>query len=256
MTQQKSIKKLSKFLSYVLGRNPYEFGIVADDDGFVKIKELIKAVCEEKEWKYVRKKHINEIIYTLPSPLIEVKEDKIRSINRDKLPNIFDNKKLPKLLYACVRSKAHAFVLENGITPSKYKQIIMSSDLNMAVRIGKRIDASPVLLTIIVEKAVNKGVLFKQAGETIFLTENIPVGCFTGPPLPKKKEEHVKLNIPKEQKPAQPPGGFFIDLSIDKEKIDKEKKKKFQLKKKKNDMIRKKQKKSARQRKQQMWDKY
>ena len=255
MTQQRSIKKLSKFLFYVLGRNPYELGIVPDDDGFVKTKELIMAVCEEKEWKYVRKKHINEIIYTLPSPLIEVKEDKIRSINRDNLPNFFDNKNFPKLLYACVRSKAHAFVLENGIRPSKYKQIIMSSDINMAVRMGKRIDVSPVLLTIIVEKAINKGVLFKQAGETIFMAENIPAGCFTGPPLPKKKEEYVKLNVAKEQKPAEPPGGFFIDLSIDKEKIDKEKKKKFQLKKKKNDITRRKQKKSARQRKQQMWDK-
>ena len=40
MSQQRSPKQLAKFLNYVLGRRPDEFGLVMDKDGFVKIKDL------------------------------------------------------------------------------------------------------------------------------------------------------------------------------------------------------------------------
>ena len=46
--QQRSPKQLAKFFNYVLGRRPDEFGLVTDKEGFVKIKELIKATNEEE----------------------------------------------------------------------------------------------------------------------------------------------------------------------------------------------------------------
>ena len=49
MARQKSPKQLSKFISYMLGRKPAEFGLVPDQDGFVKIKEFIKARMNNHE---------------------------------------------------------------------------------------------------------------------------------------------------------------------------------------------------------------
>ena len=49
MPQKGSPKQLAKFLNYVLGRRPDEFGLVTDKEGFVKIKDLIKATSEEEE---------------------------------------------------------------------------------------------------------------------------------------------------------------------------------------------------------------
>ena len=109
MAQQRTVKQLSKFISYVLGRKPYEFGLVPEHDGFVKIKELLKAFCEEDGLKYVRRSHINEIIMTFPDPPIEIKDNLIRAKNRDKLPEHTLAQNLPKLLFTCVRRKAYPF---------------------------------------------------------------------------------------------------------------------------------------------------
>ena len=44
MGRNKDLRKLSKFLEYALGRNPDEFGLVPDGDGFVRIKELAESI--------------------------------------------------------------------------------------------------------------------------------------------------------------------------------------------------------------------
>ena len=64
MSKRKSSEKLAKFLHYVLGRHPDEFGLVPDADGWVKIKELLNALSEESGWGYVRTSHLNEIMLT------------------------------------------------------------------------------------------------------------------------------------------------------------------------------------------------
>ena len=79
MAQKRSPQQLAKFLNYVLGRKPDEFGLVTDKEGFVKIKELIKATIEEEGLKYVRRSHINEIMITLPNHGLEVAENLIRA---------------------------------------------------------------------------------------------------------------------------------------------------------------------------------
>ena len=44
MAQKKEIKKQSKFLFYILGHKPDEFGLVPDTNGFVKTKDFLKAI--------------------------------------------------------------------------------------------------------------------------------------------------------------------------------------------------------------------
>ncbi len=44
MSRQRSPQQLAKFISYILARRPDEFGLVPDPNGFVKIKDLLKAI--------------------------------------------------------------------------------------------------------------------------------------------------------------------------------------------------------------------
>lgn len=216
MTQPKSLKQLSKFLGYILGYSPYEFGLIPDSDGFVKIKELLKAVCEEDGWRHVRWNHIQEIMITETHPPIEVQENRIRSVCRENLPQRIRAQYPPKLLYTCVRNRAYSFVLEKGISPGGHPQIILSSRNEMAERIGKRIDPSPVLVTVNVLKSAESGVVFYQGGDSIYLCDFIPAGCFSGPPLPKRKKETGKPEIPQPPKVMKVPGSFIIDLNTEK----------------------------------------
>jgi putative RNA 2'-phosphotransferase len=150
---------------------------------------------------------------SLPSPPLEISENRVRARNTQQIPKRVSPENLPKLLFTCARPKALHTIVEKGILPMGRKHVILASDKKLAKRIGKRIHASPSLLTVSVQNAIQQGTLFLQAGENLFLARSIPVGCFTAPPLPKDPR------IPKFKKPAKSterdrsPGSFFPDLT-------------------------------------------
>ncbi len=212
MNLQRSPKQLAKLFDYILSRRPDEFGLVTDADGYIKIKELLKAVNEEDGLGYVRRAHLNEIMLTVPDHPFEISENLVRSIVRDDLPQHSYAMDPSKLLYVCVRRKAYPHVHEKGIRPSGYSRVVLSSCREMAARMGRRIDHSAVLLTIQVHKSMDQGVVYFQAGKRLFLADFIPAGCFTGPPLPKEKPVTPKPEDQDTRQPHRPAGSYFIDL--------------------------------------------
>jgi putative RNA 2'-phosphotransferase len=213
MAQQRSPKRLSKFMAYILERRPDEFGLVTDSDGYIKVKELIKVLNEEADLKYVRRSHLDEVLITLPDPPFELSDNVIRAKQREHLPKRTYISDLPKLLYTCVRQKAYPYVKVKGIYPTGYAQVILSSRRDLAERMGRRIDRSPILLTVQVEHSKERGVAYYGAGESLFLADFIPPECFSGPPLPKEKPVAKKPDEPEKSEKQKMAGSYFIDFS-------------------------------------------
>ena len=213
MGLKKPPQQLAKILVYILGRHPDEFGLVPDLDGYVKIKELLKAFSEEDGWGYVRRSHLDEVLLSLPATPIEISDNRIRAKTREHLPPLEAAGDLPKLLYTCVRRKAHPVVAANGIKKSE-GSVVLSSNLKMAERLGRRIDPAAVTLTVQVKKALEENVTFFKSGETLYTAAFIPADCFTGPPLPKEKTTPA---LPVDTVPASPkkPGSYTIDIGAD-----------------------------------------
>ena len=225
MNLQRTPQQLSKMLSYILECKPDEFGLVLAEDGFVKIKDLVKAINEEQDYRWVRQSDIDNILYTLPNPPVEIRDNLIRAKNIEKLPKPSPAENLPKLLFTCVRNRAYPHVLKEGVSSGSTSHLVLSSDREMAKRIGKRIDPLPVLITVMVSESLDHGVTFLQAGDTLFLADGIPTGCFTGPPLPKEKPQPAPKEVRK--KPRDPiPGSFYLDLELKKEEKNRSKRKK------------------------------
>ena len=67
-------------LAYVLGRRPDEFGLIPDAEGFVRIKDLLKALHEEEGWGYVNLSHLNEVLLSVPGAPFEIRENRIRCL--------------------------------------------------------------------------------------------------------------------------------------------------------------------------------
>jgi putative RNA 2'-phosphotransferase len=212
MVKTKTPRQLAKYLAYILERRPDEFGLVLDKQGYVKIKQLLKALNEEKGWKHVRRFHLDEIQYSIPDPPFEISDNRIRAKRREHLPRPNVSPRLPKLLYTCVRKKAYPFVAQKGIFPSGYQQVVLSASPDLAKRIGKRSDSQPVVLSVHVQASVEQGVLFQQIGELLFLAPSIPTGCFVGPPLPKEKPVAQKHAQPAKEATPKMSGSFEVNL--------------------------------------------
>lgn len=202
--------RLAKFLSYVLGCRPDEFGLIPDSNGFIKIKTLLQALSEETGWRHVRRAHLNELTISLPKCPLEIVGQEIRAVDRSRLKSASPEPPTPKLLYTCVRQKAYPHTIEKGI-PKRGKPLIFCTQKEMASRIGRRQDRHTVLLTVNTSEALDKGVIFSSRGEGLFLASHLPPGCFSGPPLPKAVPPKKKARTEAPTKP-QTSGSFFIDF--------------------------------------------
>jgi putative RNA 2'-phosphotransferase len=212
---------LGRFLVYVLGHRPDEFGLVPDGEGFVPSKELIQALHEEEAWRYVRQSHIHEILLGDDRDRFESREGGIRSIDRRWRLDLRDEAPSPpKILFTPIRRRAHPVVMEKGLKGGEDRPLVLSADKDMALRIGRRRDQAPVLLEIMAGTASEKGIRFYPFGD-LFLTSQIPARFIAGPPAPKETAESGKekdrtghTSIPKG--PVAPtPGTFILDPSRD-----------------------------------------
>ena len=214
MKHRQSVDKLAKFLVYILGRQPDEFGLLPDEKGYVKIKDLMKSLGEEPGWRHVRLNHIRETIYSADSPTVEIENSLIRAKDQSHLflPEIPES--FPKLLYHAVRQRAYPVLLEKGLPPANSaNRIILANEIDMARRLGRRIDPSPIILTVNSANARKKGATLWRFGKRLFLSDALPLGCFIGPPLSKIRAEPKSAGPSDSHVAKKTPGSYLLDLT-------------------------------------------
>ena len=206
-------------LTYILAYRPDEFGLIPDEEGFVRYKDLFKALHEENGWRHVRPSHINEMLMGGDRALFEAEDDRIRSQERHWILNTDNDLPLPGLLYTPVRRRAHPVAMERGLKAERNSYLALSPDREMALRMGHRRDQHPVLLEIPAAAAGKKGVLIFPFGD-LFLAPEIPVHCISGPLPSKDLVEKEEKKADKKQKPhaglkSATPGSFLLDPQRD-----------------------------------------
>jgi putative RNA 2'-phosphotransferase len=204
--------KLSKFLTYMLGRRPDEFGIVPNSDGFVRIKELLQALHEEQGWRHVRQAHLNEVLIVPEKPIIEITDARIRAFDISLLPVVDQPDDLPKLLYIAIRPRAYPVALDRGLSAIPGQHLILSSEKEMAMRMGRRVDSNPTLLAVQVSESVQNGTCFQKYGRILFLADRIYPGTFSGPSLSKPKAGTTASHVATDTPQTRTPGSYFPEL--------------------------------------------
>lgn len=230
-------KELAKFMTYMLGVDPTEFGLVPDDNNCYKIKDVLKALNEIEGYRSVRIGDLNELTLTLDKPAVVIEDGFIKAADISRLVQKKVTEKPPKILYAAIRSKAHGHVLREGINPVGAPYILMSSDKETAQQIGKRIDSEPIIVEVRPLLCIEEGYAIYEIGQ-LFITDYLPPHTFTAPPLPKEPANKPKEDKPRAKaeppKPPLNPGSFFLDLheeTVSKEEKQRRAQKDKQLKK-------------------------
>ena len=229
MNRKKHIEQFAKLSEYILAHHPEEFGLVPDENGYIKIKEFLQAVTEIDGWRHIRKNYINEMLLVLDTSPVEVEDTRIRSKNHLSLPKYSACENPPKLLYTCIKQKSYPSVLENGIRPTAHSKIICCNDPDLAQKIARRRSPHPILLTIHTSTMQEQGLAFLHAGSILFLADFIPTDCFTGPvpakEAPVAKKADKKPDPVETYKQQSQAGSFTLSMSKTDEKPSRSKKK-------------------------------
>lgn len=223
------LKELNKIIEYVLWHRPDEFGLFLNDDGSLPIKELMWALHEEPGWGYVRPDHLKELAYSRLQLTFTVGEThiKAKSVPSHTAPAV----NFPRLLFFAARRKAYPVILKHGLAPGSRAYVPLATTEEMALRIGKRREQEPVMLTVHATQAGESNQPFLCCGELLYLVTTLPPDFLSGPPLIEAAERRKvpkRQSLPRviESEPRQMPGSFLFDPSRDLEPLKRERRKK------------------------------
>lgn len=206
MQRKRILNRLSKLLRTMLRHRPHAFGLVPDAEGYVPVKELLKALGELEEGRSVRRRDLEELVHSLPDPGVELDDRRIRAAGGR--PAVPPEAAPPKQLFVAIRKRAHRAVYEKGARSSG-EGLLLAAVPEMALRLGRRRDARPVLVTVNVRTALATGTRLAPAGEGLFTADRLSRESLTLPAPPREK-------TPRKEEPAPPaapptPGSYTPD---------------------------------------------
>ena len=195
---------LEKFLRYVLGCRPDEFGLHPDENGYIPLKSLLAGLHDEEGWRGVREGQIT-MLANQPGDLspFEIEEGLIRlKTNLSSLPpEKPEASSIPKMLYLPLKAAAWAVIYERGLFPKTGDNVIrLWSEQELAGRLGRRLGAGAVVVTIKTGPALKTGSIFTPWSELLWLTESVAKDCLTGPPVPPRAELSEKRSSKDKEK--------------------------------------------------------
>jgi putative RNA 2'-phosphotransferase len=223
MSHRHQVIALSKLMSYILRHRPDEFGLVLDEDGFVSLKELQRAIAEEPGWSHVRRSHITEVVLTSDRERFEVEDERIRAAYGHSTPHTirYEPTDPPQILYHGTKRKTYPYILRKGLDPMGRRYVHLAASPELAERIGKRRDPKPVLMEIHAQRASEEGITFYQANPMIYLADYVPPGYITGPPVSKVLPEEKQTDKGHSEKWKEPtrerqlPGSVLLDMRME-----------------------------------------
>ena len=167
-------RHLSKFISLILRHKPEVIGIKLDNFGWANVEDLIIGIKNSG-------KDINLDILTQ----IVLNDDKRRySFNEDKtliranqghsiqVDVNLDEKVPPNVLYHGTGQKSVSSIKHQGIMPMTRLYVHLSSDIDTAIKVGKR-HGNPYVFTIDTKTMFNDGIKFYLSENGIWLTKYV-----------------------------------------------------------------------------------
>lgn len=163
--------RLSKLLAYLLRHNP--MGMEMSPNGFVRVEELLQRVMER--YPKITEAELRSVIEADPKGRYELRDDRVRARYGHSIPISVE---LPsaqvKRLYHGTTPRAAQRILSEGLKPKGRQKVHLSASVEDALEVGKRRCEKPVVLEVDVEAAVKAGVRVSQAGENIYVADEIP----------------------------------------------------------------------------------
>ncbi|MEX2689168.1 MAG: RNA 2'-phosphotransferase [Candidatus Njordarchaeum guaymaensis] len=176
--------RLSKFISLLLRHKPEILSLLIDEDGFVKLRDLVRKIRKIKGFRWVTESDIINLVKNDEKGRFELKtinnELYIRAIygHSAKLQvNIKYEEAKPEevsTLYHGTNSKVLPWILREGLKPMARKFVHLSKDLNDAIITAKRRKGKTVILEIKARDFLAAGGKIWKANERIYLAREIP----------------------------------------------------------------------------------
>lgn len=168
--------ELSKEVSYALRHAPWEYELELDENGWVKIEQLLTSLKENNQWSSVTEEDLNNMIAVSEKKRHEILFGKIRALYGHSLPQriVKEEKEPPKILYHGTARRFLASIKVDGLLPRGRQYVHLSIDVDTASQVGKRRDNEPTIFEINARQAWDEGIKFYQGNDKVWLADFVP----------------------------------------------------------------------------------
>lgn len=166
--------KLGKTISYILRHHPEKYHVVLDEEGWVEIDLLLKAISSQ--FKGVKLDDILRIMEHSDKKRYQIKDHKIRAYYGHSFRNLIKKEKSqpPQYLYHGTSHKFIDSIKEKGLSPMKRQYVHYSTNKETAYMVGSRRDHQPIILVIDALKAYQDGIDFYASNDDVWLSKPLP----------------------------------------------------------------------------------
>jgi putative RNA 2'-phosphotransferase len=172
---EKRRTKISKFLSLILRHAPEKVGLTLEENGWVKVDDLI-AACGQNG-RALTRKELEEVVETNDKKRFsfDVTGDKIRANQGHsvKVEIEFEKKTPPEILYHGTTEKNVNSILQRGLQKMRRHHVHLSSDKETARKVGTRY-GKPVIFEVDAKAMLENNFEFFVSANGVWLIENVP----------------------------------------------------------------------------------
>jgi len=165
-------EKLGRIISGALRHFPRELGLQLDEQGWVSINDLEKAIAAKYPW--VRRQHIEAMLDTDEKGRYERNGDRVRARYGHSIEIDLDYPEADydMLFYGTSEEEADR-ILDIGLKPVNQRYVHLSKSIEEAVKVACIRTEFPVIISIDARRAHEKGITIIDAGP-VCLSHQIP----------------------------------------------------------------------------------
>lgn len=170
-------KNSSKFLSLILRHKPETIGITLDNEGWVSINVLLKALNKHSQYEKWNREKLEHIVETNDKKrfYIDKEFDRIRANQGHSIDiKIKYKESIPTgpLFHGTVQKYIDS-IYEQGLHKMNRHHVHLSKDVDTAKQVGSR-RGKPVILVIDAEQMHHDGFKFFISENGVWLTDHVP----------------------------------------------------------------------------------
>lgn len=170
-----SVKKISKYLSWVLRHSPDKIGIKLDTNGWVAIEELLKA--SQNHNFPITQIELNEVVekndkkrFSLDSSNTLIRANQGHSLTVDLQ---LEARKPPDMLYHGTGNHLIDLIKQTGLQKMSRHHVHLSQDINTAINVGKR-KGKPAVFTVDASGMYKDDYKFYFSANHVWLVDEVP----------------------------------------------------------------------------------
>ncbi|MEM7126063.1 MAG: RNA 2'-phosphotransferase [Chloroflexota bacterium] len=169
-----SIKRISKFLSLVLRHKPEQIGLRLDVAGWADVPELIRLA--RQAGVDLNEELLVEVVQNNDKQRFALSPDgqRIRANQGHSIDVTLGLKSIepPETLYHGTATRFLEAILQEGLKPGNRQHVHLSSDVETAIKVGRR-HGKPTVLVVQAGPMARAGYLFYRSDNGVWLTDYV-----------------------------------------------------------------------------------